>query len=158
LRSGLVEKFPIGGQHRGTEMSKYWGYHLMLDCSDCDREKITSKENIINFTKELVKIIDMKAYGDPIVVHFAEHDPTKAGYSLLHLIETSNIAGHFVDSSGDAYLDVFSCKPFSNSDVMAVAIEFFNPKNINHTFLTRDATLKSAEVEEYFDPMDITQR
>lgn len=73
-------------------MSKYWGYHLMLDCSDCDREKITSKENIINFTKELVKIIDMKAYGDPIVVHFAEHDPTKAGYCLLHLIETSNIA------------------------------------------------------------------
>ena len=120
-------------------MSKYWGYHLMLDCASCDKDKITDKQNIINFTKELVKRIDMKAYGEPIVEHFATHDPSKAGYSMVQLIETSNLSAHLIDSSGDGYFDVFSCKPFETTVVYEVIREYFNPKNINHSFTFRDA-------------------
>ena len=136
-------------------MSKYWGYHLILDCAACDKEKIKSKENIIAFNKELIKRIDMTAHGEPIVEYFAEHDITKAGYSLLQLIVTSNIAGHFIDSSGDAYFDIFSCKSFDNQTVIDTIREYFNPVNINHTFLTRDARAKSDEVEAFEAPIKI---
>ncbi len=50
----------------------------------------------------------MGSYEEPVLEHFATHDLSKAGYSLVQLIETSPITGHFVDKNGDAYLDVFS--------------------------------------------------
>jgi S-adenosylmethionine/arginine decarboxylase-like enzyme len=120
-------------------MSKYWGYHLMLDCAGCDNNKIGSRENIYNFTKELVQRIDMKAFGEPTIEHFATHDPEKAGFSMVQLIETSNICAHFVDKDNTAYLDVFSCKPFNNDVVMATVTEFFGATDIRLNYITRHA-------------------
>ncbi len=120
-------------------MSSYWGYHLILDCKGCNKEKIKSEKNITAFVKHLVKEIDMKAYGEPILKHFATHDPEKGGYSLVQLIETSAITGHFVDINGDVYLDVFSCKEFSNETVQKVIRDYFSPEKISETFLTRQA-------------------
>ena len=120
-------------------MSNYWGYHLMLDCAGCDHEKITNGENIKRFTKELVKRIDMVAFGDPIVEHFATHDPQKAGYSMVQLIETSNICAHFVDRDNTMYLDVFSCKTYDNQVVIDTVKEFFGASSIRINFVTRQA-------------------
>jgi len=120
-------------------MSTYWGYHLMLDCSGCDHAKITNGENITAFTKELVRRIDMVAFGEPIVEHFATHDPDKAGYSMVQLIETSNISMHAVDKDNTMYLDVFSCKPFNNDDVIATVKEFFGAQKVRLNYVTRHA-------------------
>jgi S-adenosylmethionine decarboxylase len=120
-------------------MSDYWGYHLMLDCSGCDPEKITSKENIVEFTNKLVERIDMKAYGDPVVEHFATHDPSKAGYSMVQLIETSNICMHAVDKDRTLYLDVFSCKTFDNDIVVATVEQYFDAQRVKVNYLTRHA-------------------
>ena len=81
-----------------------WGKHLVLDLYRCSKPMITSKPQIIAFSQALVKGIDMKAYGPPQVQHFGEGN--KAGYTLVQLIETSNITGHFCNETGDAYLDV----------------------------------------------------
>lgn len=117
----------------------YWGFHLMLDCSNCNKEAIGNEDNIKTFIKTLVKDIDMVAYGDPMVAHFATHDPDKAGYSFCQMIETSNITGHMVDKNGDFYLDVFSCKPFSNDTVKELVNKFFNPKKVRVNYITRCA-------------------
>ena len=119
--------------------NSYWGYHLILDCKSCDKSKITKKENIAAFVKHLVDKIDMKSYGQPLLEHFATHDPTKGGYSLVQLIETSAITGHFVDENGDVYLDIFSCKEFSIETVKQIVTEFFSPERIKTIFLTRQA-------------------
>jgi len=118
---------------------EYWGYHLILDCKACDVEKVKCPEHIRAFVKALVKDIDMKAYGEPMIENFASHNPIVAGYSLLQLIETSSITGHFADSSGDAYLDIFSCKPFEIEVAKDVIRKFLNPKKIKTTYLTRQA-------------------
>ncbi len=118
----------------------HWGYHLMVDCHDCDRDMVTNPERIKKFCKELVKKIDMVAYGEPQVVHFAEHDIEKAGWTLVQLIETSNICAHMMDDSGDMYLDVFSCKLFDQDTVIKIVKKYFKPKNHKIMFLTRDAT------------------
>ena len=81
----------------------------------------------------------MKAYGDPVIEYFAEHDPAAAGYSLMQLIETSSITAHFADSSGDAYIDIFSCKQFDIEKAKSVVYSFFMPVKIRTTFLNRQA-------------------
>ena len=120
-------------------MSEYWGYHLILDCKECKKTSIQDKSNLANFVKQLVKEIDMKAYGEPIIEHFATHKPQAAGYSLVQLIETSSITGHFVDLNGDAYIDIFSCKPFDLNLAQQVVKQYFSPKQIKITFLNRQA-------------------
>ena len=90
-----------------------WGQHLVLDFNGCPKELLADKENILNWSKELVKAIDMVAYGEPIIEHFATHSHEAAGYTLLQMIETSNIAAHFAENIGQVYIDVFSCKAFA---------------------------------------------
>jgi len=120
-------------------MSQYWGYHLVIDASGCDHDAITSGDQIRAFCKELVRRIDMVAYGEPLVEHFATHDPEKAGYSLVQLIETSNICAHFVDKDNTMYLDVFSCKPFETEVVKQTVADFFGAQYQRMLFLTRQA-------------------
>jgi S-adenosylmethionine decarboxylase len=113
-----------------------WGYHLILDCYDADKELITDAKNITAFAKTLVNRIDMKAYGEPQVIHFGEDD--KQGYTLVQLIETSNIVAHFCDDSGNFYMDVFSCKPFETVKVLETVNQFFAPKKIRERYVERD--------------------
>jgi S-adenosylmethionine/arginine decarboxylase-like enzyme len=113
-----------------------WGYHLILDCYNADKELITSSTNIAAFAKALVKKINMKAYGEPQVIHFGEDD--KQGYTLVQLIETSNIVAHFCDDSGNFYLDVFSCKPYENALVVETVKQFFAPERIVERYIERE--------------------
>jgi S-adenosylmethionine/arginine decarboxylase-like enzyme len=120
-------------------MNSTWGYHLLLDCTAGKIELISSKENVKLFIKELVKAIDMVAFGEPWIERFATHDAGKAGISLCQMIETSNITGHFCDSNGNFYIDVFSCKPFENTIVLEVVDKYFKPEKVRVHFISRDA-------------------
>ena len=119
----------------------YWGYHLMIDAGRCCNRSIRSKQVIHDFTKELVKNIDMVAFGEPQIQHFGSGN--KAGYTLVQLIETSNICAHFVEETNDMYLDVFSCKPFVNSVVEETVNKYFSPSNIRTNFIHRQAPSKT---------------
>lgn len=114
-----------------------WGYHLTCDCMA--GTNIQDKEHIRAFIKELVPAIDMIAFGEPWVERFATHDPGKAGLSFCQMIETSNICGHFVDSNGDFYIDVFSCKPFDYKIVEELIRQYFIPQHIESRYFERDA-------------------
>jgi S-adenosylmethionine decarboxylase len=117
----------------------YWGYHLILDCKNGDLDKVKSASNIKNFVASLVKEINMIACGDPKIEHFATHNPDAAGYSLVQLIETSSITGHFIDKNGDSYIDIFSCKEFDINIAQSVVKKYFNHKQIKIIYLTRQA-------------------
>jgi len=121
--------------HTG-EFRMYWGYHLMLDCSGC--KNIDKRDVIYKFTKDLIERIDMTAHGEPIIEYLLPGDP-KQGYSLLQLITTSNIAGHFMELDGTAYFDVFSCKTFDIEIVKQVVHEYFQPGKMRVNFITRHA-------------------
>jgi len=81
----------------------------------------------------------MKAYGDPIIEHFATHDPEKGGFTLCQMIETSLIDGHFVEFNGDAYISVHSCMEFDTAVVKDTITKYFNPKTIKDTVIYRKA-------------------
>ena len=75
----------------------------------------------------------------------AEHLPEAAGYSLVQLIETSAITGHFCDLSGDAYIDIFSCKDFDAELAVEVVRAAFRPQYINFITLERQAAHAALE-------------
>jgi len=116
----------------------YWGYHSILNVAKCCPMSIRNPDNIIRFSNSLVKRIDMIPYEKPQLVMFGTGN--KKGYTLIQLIETSNICAHFVEETNDMYLDVFSCKHFDSDVVKNTIEEYFSPHKIDEMFLTRQAT------------------
>lgn len=112
-----------------------WGKHLLLDASKCCNHAIRNKHIIDSFARTLVRKIDMVAYGEPQIHHFGLGD--KKGYTLVQLIQTSNITAHFCEESNDMYLDVFSCKEFKPEDVEAVVNEYFKPNTYKSRMIIR---------------------
>lgn len=116
---------------------EYFGYHLILDCAELNAESIRDEKNIYNFVKQLVHDIDMVAYGEPQIVRFGHSG--KEGYTLVQLIETSNICAHFVEVNNTAYFDVFSCKIYDADVVVELVKKYFQANKIRVNYLTRQA-------------------
>lgn len=114
-----------------------WGYHLSVDCAGCN-DNIKDKAALADFSEDLVRALGMRAFGAPRTVRFGE-DPKVTGYTLVQLIETSNITGHFCDYSGEAYIDIFSCRQFSQNAALAVINRHFAPKAYNVHYQERQA-------------------
>jgi S-adenosylmethionine/arginine decarboxylase-like enzyme len=101
-----------------------WGIACSFDIYNCNPETIRSAEKIKQFVKELCDLIEMRRFGDTVVVHFGE-DEKVAGFSMTQLIETSLISAHFANQTNTTYLDVFSCKPYDPDVVRDFAQKFF---------------------------------
>ncbi|HMX58380.1 MAG TPA: S-adenosylmethionine decarboxylase [Leptospiraceae bacterium] len=107
-----------------------WGLDTGLDLHECNPEIIRSAEKIREFTIKLCEKIEVKRFGEPVIVHFGE-DERVAGYSLVQLIETSLISAHFANQTNRVYLDVFSCAYYNPTEVAEFAKEFFQAKSVN---------------------------
>ena len=121
-------------------MLKHWGQHCIMNARKCNSLAISNPRVIELFTNDMVKRIDMVAYGRPQIQHFGSGN--KSGYTLVQLIETSNITAHFCDETGDAYLDVFSCKWFDPVIAKVVVEQWFKPEHIDMMMVARDAKIK----------------
>src|ERR1700712_4405570 len=87
-----------------------WGMSTSVDLQDCQAEQIRSPQRIRDYVVGLCALIDMRRFGECQIVHFGEG--RTAGFSMLQLIETSLISGHFANDTNRAYLDIFSCKAY----------------------------------------------
>jgi S-adenosylmethionine decarboxylase len=116
----------------------YFGQHLIVDAAGCN-DGIRDREAIARFARALVAAIDMKAYGAPLIEHFGHEDLQASGYTLVQLIETSHIAAHFCDHTGEAYFDVFSCKAFDQEVALQVIDEHFAPRERQVRAMDRQA-------------------
>ena len=85
-----------------------WGISTAIDLKRCDSSLIRREEKIRQFVDELCAFINMKKFGDCVIVHFGQ-DPRIAGFSMTQLIETSLVSGHFANEANAAYIDIFSC-------------------------------------------------
>lgn len=113
-----------------------WGMMASIDLKNCNPILIREPLVIEKFVKELCELIKMKRYGNCQVVHFGE-DEKVAGFSMVQLIETSLISGHFANATNAAYLDVFSCKLFDPDMVAEFSLKFFEAQEANISTLLR---------------------
>lgn len=117
----------------------YWGYHLILDVGGCDSARMSDKDNVYKWITSLVKDIDMTPIGEPSIEYTAADDIGKAGFTAIQVIVTSSIVAHFIDATGQIYIDVFSCKKFDVDTVKQSIRNYFNAEKMREFFLTRQA-------------------
>ncbi|MBD3388747.1 MAG: S-adenosylmethionine decarboxylase [Candidatus Altiarchaeales archaeon] len=113
-----------------------WGLLLSLDLRGCNPDYIRDRDRIVEYSRRLCDEIGMKAYGEPMVVHFGE-DERVEGFSLVQLIETSLISGHFANMSNNAYIDIFSCKLYDPYAAAEFTKDFFEAGEVSVNTLIR---------------------
>lgn len=116
---------------------RIYGYELILNLKGCNRKVLTSGRKLREYADKLCKLIKMKKYGSPILHYFGEKQAYTKGYSLVQLIETSSITGHFSDLWGSAYINIFSCKKFDHITAKRFTRQFFQAKKMTNKFLVR---------------------
>ncbi len=116
---------------------KTYGYELVMDLYDCDMEVLTSRKKLKEYVDRLCKLIKMKKFGKTLIPYFGDNAAYTKGYSLVQLIETSSITGHFSELWKTAYINVFSCLKYDEKKAMKFTKEFFGAKKARSRFLTR---------------------
>lgn len=111
-------------KYSSREIARAWGLACSFDIYNCNPDVIRNGEAIKRFVRELCELIEMKRFGECVVVDFGE-DERVAGFSMTQLIETSLISAHFANATNTTYLDVFSCKLYDPRVVEKFALEFF---------------------------------
>lgn len=116
----------------------------MLDCSSLKVPKslLNDEDYLKYFIADVLKASDMTAWGDPVLMRLREedgHPKHLSGYSIVQLIHTSSLTVHICDETKQLYFDLFSCKPFKNEDIVIVLKNYFDPKSIKVSYLTRQA-------------------
>jgi S-adenosylmethionine/arginine decarboxylase-like enzyme len=117
--------------------NKVFGYELVIDLKGCDTEIITCRKSLKKYVDKLCKLIKMKKYGKIVLPYFGENAEYTKGYSLVQLIETSSIVGHFSDYWATAYINIFSCKKFDHEIAGKFTKDFFKAKKMSAKLLKR---------------------
>ncbi len=104
-----------------------WGLSISVDLKQCDGKIIRSAKKIREFVDQLCELIKVKKFGKTIIVNFGENERVY-GFSMMQLIETSLVSGHFANQSNAVYLDIFSCKEYPPYKAVAFCKKFFKAK------------------------------
>lgn len=125
--NGRPERYELSWKSQ-FQHSNAWGLSSSVDIYQCDPATLRDADRIRAFVLELCDRLEMRRFGDCVVVDFGE-DERVAGFSMTQLIETSLISGHFANASNTAYLDIFSCKYYEPRVVAEYALSFFKGSN-----------------------------
>ncbi|MCK4810329.1 MAG: S-adenosylmethionine decarboxylase [Candidatus Omnitrophica bacterium] len=119
------------------EKKSTFGYELIMDLSGCEGKIITSKKKLQEYIDRLCKLIKMEKYGKTLLPYFGEKQAFTKGYSLVQLIETSSITGHFSDIWHTAYINIFSCQKYDHVKAKQFTKDFFKAKRLKTRFIIR---------------------
>ena len=114
-------------------MIESWGQELVIDFTGANN-KVCDKDAILEFGIQLIKAIDMEAWGEPQIEYFGKDN--KKGWTYSQLITTSNICFHFCDD-GAGYGNIFSCKPIDAIVVRNLVQSYFEPNKTKQKFFLR---------------------
>ena len=121
-----------------------WGLATSVDLFECEPRTLRNGDEIKRYIVELCELIDMKRFGEPLVVRFGA-DPVVQGYSMVQLIETSCISGHFAEDSDSIYIDIFSCKFYDQNEVVEFTKKFFGAKRVEANVVLRGKGVVGSE-------------
>lgn len=114
-----------------------WGKSAHIDLTGCEHDRLTSAPILESFVKELVGKIGMQAHGPCYIDRFGSPDSDLEGYSAMQFIETSAITVHLDEVGNRAYIDIFSCKDFTEQEAFDFAKQYFTAQAGKLTVLDR---------------------
>lgn len=116
---------------------KTYGYELIIDLYKCEIDILSSKKRLQEYVNKLCKLIKMKKFGKTLIPYFGDNAVYTKGYSLVQLIETSSITGHFSDLWKTAYINIFSCRKYDADKATKFTKEFFKAKKMKARLIIR---------------------
>ncbi|MFM7469258.1 MAG: S-adenosylmethionine decarboxylase [Vampirovibrionales bacterium] len=116
--SELVQVRPV--------QSEPFGPHLMLDCQQCNLEKISDVAYVFNFLNELPERIGMTKITTPYVFPYSGLVPEDKGITGVVIIAESHLTFHSFTEKDYFFFDIFSCKPFDVTPVIQEIIRSFD--------------------------------
>ncbi len=123
-------------------MPNSYGFELILDLHGCDVSTFT-RESIQKYYEDLCDLIDMELcvihFWDDVGVPLEEQQtlPHTKGTSAVCFILTSSIVIHTLDLLGAVYVNIFSCKPYSQDDAENFTRAWFKAQSCRATFVER---------------------
>lgn len=113
-----------------------WGLSTHIDLKGCDIQIIKNKKKLAEFTNTLCKLLKVNKFGPTTLVKLGKY-PELYGYSMMQLIETSSLTGHFVEANGNVYIDIFSCRLYNPHTAKKFCDTFFKAKSSTMKVLIR---------------------
>lgn len=110
---------------------------MLLDCYDCNPQKIDSIDACTEFLEDLIEAIGMDKQSPPFIFQTPKKYPDKAGLSGWVPLVESGIQIHTLTLTNFVSLDVYSCKKFDTDLVKLKVTEFLKPSKIEVQFLER---------------------
>ncbi|MGH3727270.1 MAG: S-adenosylmethionine decarboxylase family protein [Micromonosporaceae bacterium] len=135
--SGDVVTYQRDTSERHVASGAGFGVELVLDLYGCDPGTIRSRESLTDYVRRMCQLLRMNPYGEPWAERFGLNEAKTAGYTVVQLIETSSITGHFSEERNAAYLNIFSCREFDVADAVTFSREFFAAESVTHRVLVR---------------------
>jgi S-adenosylmethionine decarboxylase len=115
-----------------------WGFQLVLDCFGCAEEACCDLDRGYEFLDKICVHLKMTKQTQPYVFKTCETAfPGKPGYSGWVPIIESGIQIHTSSNNRFISIDVYSCRPFDEADVIQFVQGWFQPERIDTCFLQR---------------------
>ncbi len=102
-----------------------FGPHLMMDCRQCDPDKINDLDFVFRFLDRLPEEIGMNKVTRPHVIPYEGLIPEDKGITGVVVIAESHMTFHSFTEKDYFFFDIFSCKPFDVETVRDRVIEAF---------------------------------
>lgn len=125
-----------------------YGKEMILDLYKCDSKKF-NRESITRWLIELCELLDMQRED----LHFWDYEdcPEEKAKAPIHLvgtsavqfITTSDIVIHTIELVGECYINIFTCKEFSELDAIKMTREWFSSKEYEYHIITRGSRSKA---------------
>lgn len=111
------------------------GYHTIWDVHNCEIEKISWKENIVEVLNTIVKKLNLGIVSEA----YKQFEPV--GVTGFILLEESHISIHTWPEHKYAAIDIFSCKPFDTHQIDMYLKEYFNTESVLTKIIERGAMI-----------------
>jgi len=90
-------------------------YHIIFDAIDCDEKLISDEKFVFKLLMEIPKLVNMKILVGPNLVR--DYNPDNIGITGIAIISFSHISIHTFSKTREAFVDIFSCRPFDYEKV-----------------------------------------
>jgi hypothetical protein len=120
-----------------TSDTRPWGFHAIMDCTNCNLEKITDIANINAWLVNTLQETKLTAVGTASVV------AADAGYIAVQILTTGTITAQFVNADSQVYIDVFSNTEYNPVNLETSIKTFFGvvETDIKKILIPRNATV-----------------
>ena len=124
-----------------------FGIETIIDLHNCNAVAISSESKLREYLVKIVQLLEMIPYGEPFVERFGLNAEHTAGYSIVQLIETSSITGHFSESFGSSHINIFSCTSYDAEAAYEFTKEFFGAGSGTRQMVKRYGAAERMPVE-----------